>query len=67
MQRFEGQYLEQDEIASILRERQAKLTKQFEQYGISKAGSWVCDCQGWGCTKCCSSEQEIRSRQGTFS
>ena len=25
-----------------------------------------CDCQGWGCTKCCSSEQEIRSRQGTF-
>lgn len=26
-----------------------------------------CDCEGWGCTKCCSSEQEIRSKQGTFS
>lgn len=25
-----------------------------------------CDCQGWGCMKCCSSEAEIRARQGTF-
>lgn len=25
-----------------------------------------CDCDEWGCQKCCSSEQEIRSRQGTF-
>ncbi len=24
------------------------------------------DCQGWGCWTCCTSEQEIRSRQGTF-
>lgn len=25
-----------------------------------------CECDGWGCFKCCSSEQEIRSKQGTF-
>lgn len=25
-----------------------------------------CTCEGWGCSKCCASEQEIRSRQGTF-
>ena len=25
-----------------------------------------CSCGGWGCLNCCSSEQEIRSRQGTF-
>lgn len=25
-----------------------------------------CTCDGWGCFKCCASEQEIRSRQGTF-
>lgn len=26
----------------------------------------ACSCGGWGCWNCCSSEQEIRSRQGTF-
>lgn len=25
-----------------------------------------CSCQGWGCMKCCKSEEEIRARQGTF-
>lgn len=25
-----------------------------------------CSCRGWGCWNCCSSEQEIRSQQGTF-
>jgi hypothetical protein len=23
-------------------------------------------CEGWGCSVCCSSQQEIMSRQGTF-
>lgn len=23
-------------------------------------------CQGWGCWECCTSEQQIRSMQGTF-
>jgi hypothetical protein len=27
----------------------------------------VCECSGWGCFKCCKTEQEIRSRQGIFS
>jgi hypothetical protein len=26
-----------------------------------------CSCQGWGCYSCCSSEAELRQRQGTFS
>lgn len=26
-----------------------------------------CGCAGWGCTSCCSSEQEIRAKQGIFS
>lgn len=25
-----------------------------------------CSCDGWGCWNCCSSLQEIQSRQGTF-
>ena len=25
-----------------------------------------CSCDGWGCSNCCSSEAEIRARQGTF-
>ncbi len=25
-----------------------------------------CDCEGWGCRKCCDSDAEIRSRQGTY-
>lgn len=26
-----------------------------------------CECKGWGCRKCCSSDAEIRQRQGVFS
>lgn len=25
------------------------------------------DCQDWGCTKCCSTDDEIRAKQGIFS
>ena len=25
-----------------------------------------CSCDGWGCWKCCSSEQEIRGKSGIF-
>lgn len=26
----------------------------------------ICDCAGWGCFGCCNTEEEIRSRQGTY-
>lgn len=25
-----------------------------------------CPCEGWGCSLCCSSEEEIRGKQGVF-
>jgi len=37
-------------------------------YTVVKSGARpLCDCNGWGCWGCCTSEQQIRSAQGTFS
>lgn len=33
---------------------------------LKKPKSSECTCEGWGCWKCCSSEAEIRGRQGIF-
>ena len=33
---------------------------------LPKPEKTTCNCGGWGCYGCCSSEAEIRARQGTF-
>ncbi len=36
-----------------------------KKYQRDKAGNCFA-CSGWGCWQCCSSEQEIRARQGIY-
>ena len=50
------------------------LAKQFEwelgkirnRTATYESGATCPNCQGWGCSKCCSSEAEIRAKQGIF-
>jgi hypothetical protein len=39
----------------------------LSKLGEDDENSATCDCEGWGCSSCCSSDAEIRQRQGIFS
>ena len=41
-----------------------KALKGYETY--TRLQKEKCMCDGWGCTYCCSSDAEIRARQGVF-
>lgn len=43
-----------------------QLYKRLQERERKRSLKPACSCAGWGCWNCCSSEQEIRSRQGTF-
>lgn len=43
-----------------------QLYKRLQERERKRSLKPACSCGGWGCWNCCSSEQEIRSCQGTF-
>lgn len=40
--------------------------EEAKEYQKDSQGRCI-HCQGWGCRQCCSSDEEIRQRQGIFS
>jgi hypothetical protein len=62
MVKFEGVWLKESEVRAILKQRRKVLELLESEFGIKNK----CECEGWGCRKCCHSEQEIRSRQGIY-
>ena len=60
--KFEGIWLKESEVRDILKQRQKDLELLESQFSVKNK----CECRGWGCRKCCDSEQEIRSKQGIY-